>query len=170
MHLQHHGGNCVDPLWCVYNQDVNNPAPARVFTQECFTGLNPPFRIVRVNYVIDQTLNDPTNPAIAFRDYVNQAPATDPFTHVDLSSDQVTPGAHQVDVDIVIDAPSFCVGLAGGSGSTSLGVAHDGTPPPVGQSWFKISGSCDLPVFLDIAIAKPSKSGQWCIDVDIVPL
>lgn len=172
MHLQHHDdGDCGKAIMC--RDYYGDPWGARIFSQECFTGLQPPFRVVKVGYVIAENRSIPASPAIAFRNFVGGAPEADPFIFFDLTAAEVTVGAHVHDVDVMIDAPGFCVGLAGGGDGTSLGVAVDGNgyPPPM-QSWLKYQGYClDIaPTFTDLSTVTSNAKGNWCIDADIVPL
>lgn len=177
MRLQHYmdGAACDQPLWC-YNtqQGIYAGLPGRVYSQECFTGLTPPFRVTRVGYHVGANVGGPAMPSLALRPLYGGKPDLTPLHSTPLVD--VSVGYHEVTVDWQVDATSFCVGLAGGTYNTgtALGVAADpGVPPPQGQSFLRIETAvqgCNLPDYVDIKQLNTIPLGAWCIDVDIIPL
>ena len=177
MRLQHYmdGAACNQPLWC-YNtqQGIYAGLPGRVYSQECFTGLTPPFRVTRVGYHVGANVGGPAMPSLALRPLNGGKPELMPLYATPLVD--VNVGYHEVTVDWQVDATSFCIGLAGGTynTNTALGVAADpGMPPPPGQSFLRIETQiqgCNLPDYADIKPLNTIPQGAWCIDVDITPL
>lgn len=177
MRLQHYAdGQCELPLWCYAFPNIWDGLAARFYTQECFTGLTPPFRITRIGYSIAATRGTPSDPAVALRSFNGVTPSADPILPpVLLTPGDVTPGYHEVALDYMVDASSFCIGVVAGDfgTNTGLGMAVDKVAPPPGQSFYRVNGQggCNSGTsFLDIAATKPNPTGQWCIDVDLQPL
>ena len=177
MRLQHYAdGKCNLPLWCYYEPDIMNGQAARMFPQECFTGLPPTYRISRIGYQVAATRKSPSNPVVEVRGFDGNAPSADPILPpFSLTDADVSPGYHEVDLDYLLQVESFCIGLAAGdlAMDTGFGLAVDDIPPPGHQSFYRVNGSggCNTgAAFYDIAAVAVYPKAQWCIDVDIIPL
>lgn len=175
--LQHYAdGKCATPLWCFMNGQISQGTPVRIFAQECFTGVTPPFRVSRIGYWIAATEGTPSDPVIELRGFDGTSPSASPLVPpAGLGGGDVSPGYHEVALDWVVMTDAFCIGLAGGdlAQGTALGVAVDDVVPPLHQSFYRVDGvaPCDSAgQFRDTAVAKPTPTAQWCVDVDIAPL
>jgi hypothetical protein len=170
MHLQHGThATCNQPMWCIYNGNLYDPAGGPHAGQECFVSPYPSAQITAIDYDVAAVAAELAYWSLEVYTVGGGMPNT-LVQAIPMTGPDATVGHHHVVVEppIPLSDTRFCVGFrtTGPALQGALGMASSEDSQDPGESWF-IADDCSVYYWSDVIYTVGQPRGNWCISVDL---